>query len=54
MAQVVSAALAYAQRQAISRQADTRVAFDLPNNRLRIHEDRDNDNVIDADFEVKS
>ena len=47
-AQVVSAALAYAQRQAISRQADTRVAFDLPNNRLRIHEDRNNDNVIDA------
>jgi prepilin-type N-terminal cleavage/methylation domain-containing protein len=47
-AQVVSAALAYAQRQAISRQADTRVAFDLANNRLRIHEDRDNDNVIDA------
>jgi len=47
-AQVVSAALAYAQRQAISRQADTRVAFDLSNNRLRIHEDRNNDNVIDA------
>ncbi len=47
-AQVVSATLAYAQRQAISRQADTRVAFDLPNNRLRIHEDRNNDNVIDA------
>lgn len=47
-AQVVSSALSYAQRQAISRQADTRVAFDLPNNRLRIHEDRNNDNVIDA------
>lgn len=47
-AQVVSATLAYAQRQAISRQADTRVAFDVPNNRLRIHEDRNNDNVIDA------
>lgn len=47
-AQVVSSALSYAQRQAISRQADTRVAFDLPNNRLRLHEDRNNDNVIDA------
>ena len=47
-AQVVSSALSYAQRQAISRQADTRVAFDVPNNRLRIHEDRNNDNVIDA------
>lgn len=47
-AQVVSGTLAYAQRQAISRQADTRVAFDLPNRRLRIHEDRNNDNVIDA------
>ncbi len=47
-AQVVSSTLSYAQRQAISRQADTRVAFDLPNKRMRIHEDRDNDNVIDA------
>jgi prepilin-type N-terminal cleavage/methylation domain-containing protein len=47
-AQVVSSALSYAQRQAISRQADTRVAFDVPNNRLRIHEDRNNDNIIDA------
>jgi prepilin-type N-terminal cleavage/methylation domain-containing protein len=47
-AQVISSALSSAQRQAISRQADTRVAFDLANNRLRIHEDRNNDNVIDA------
>jgi prepilin-type N-terminal cleavage/methylation domain-containing protein len=47
-AQVVSTALSYAQRQAISRQADTRVAFDLANNRMRIHEDRNNDNIIDA------
>jgi type IV fimbrial biogenesis protein FimT len=46
-AQVVSSTLSYAQRQAISRQADTRVAFDLPNNRLRVHEDENNDNVID-------
>jgi prepilin-type N-terminal cleavage/methylation domain-containing protein len=46
-AQVVSSTLTYAQRQAISRQADTRVAFDVANNELRIHEDADNDNVID-------
>lgn len=51
-AQVVSTALAYAQRQAISRQADTRVAFDVPNNRMRIHEDRNNDNLIDANERV--
>jgi prepilin-type N-terminal cleavage/methylation domain-containing protein len=51
-AQVVSTALSYAQRQAISRQADTRVAFDLANNRMRIHEDRNNDNIIDADERV--
>jgi prepilin-type N-terminal cleavage/methylation domain-containing protein len=53
-AQVVAATLAYAQRQAISRQADTRVAFDMPNNRLRIHEDENNDNVIDGDERVTS
>jgi prepilin-type N-terminal cleavage/methylation domain-containing protein len=51
-AQVVSSALSYAQRQAISRQADTRVAFDLANNRMRVHEDRNNDNIIDADERV--
>lgn len=51
-AQVVSTALSYAQRQAISRQADTRVAFDLANNRMRIHEDRNNDNIIDANERV--
>jgi hypothetical protein len=46
-AQVVASTLTYAQRQAISRQADTRVAFDVANNELRLHEDADNDNVID-------
>jgi hypothetical protein len=39
--------LVYAQRQAISRQADTRVAFDVANSEIRIHEDANNDNVID-------
>lgn len=47
-AQAVAATLSYAQRQAISRQADTRVAFDVPNSRMRVHEDRNNDNVIDV------
>ena len=51
-AQVVSTALSYAQRQAISRQADTRVGFDVVNNRMRLHEDRNNDNLIDADERV--
>ena len=51
-AQVVATTLIYAQRQAISRQADTRVAFDVANNELRIHEDADNDNVIDANERV--
>jgi Tfp pilus assembly protein FimT len=51
-AQVVATTLVYAQRQAISRQADTRVAFDVANNELRIHEDADNDNVIDANERV--
>lgn len=46
-AQVIASTLTYAQRQAISRQADTRVAFDVANNQLRIHEDANNDNVID-------
>ena len=51
-AQVVASAFSYAQRQAISRQADTRVAFDMANNRMRVHEDRNNDNIIDADERV--
>jgi prepilin-type N-terminal cleavage/methylation domain-containing protein len=46
-AQVVASTLTYAQRQAISRQADTRVAFDIANRQLRVHEDANNDNVID-------
>jgi prepilin-type N-terminal cleavage/methylation domain-containing protein len=46
-AQVVASTLIYAQRQAISRQSDIRVAFDVANSELRIHEDANNDNVID-------
>jgi prepilin-type N-terminal cleavage/methylation domain-containing protein len=51
-AQVVATTLIYAQRQAISRQSDIRVAFDVANNEMRIHEDADNDNVIDANERV--
>jgi prepilin-type N-terminal cleavage/methylation domain-containing protein len=47
-AQAVAGALSHAQRQAISRQADVLVAFDVANRRLRIHEDTDNDNVING------
>ncbi|HEY9015181.1 MAG TPA: GspH/FimT family protein [Gemmatimonadales bacterium] len=51
-ARVLKTTLAYAQRQAISQQADIRVAFDLANNQIRVHEDRNNDNVIDLDERV--
>jgi prepilin-type N-terminal cleavage/methylation domain-containing protein len=47
-ARVVATALSHAQRLAVSEQSDVRVGFDLANNQIRIHEDRDNDNVIDA------
>jgi prepilin-type N-terminal cleavage/methylation domain-containing protein len=47
-ARSLASTLAWAQRQAISQQADVRVAFDLANNRIRVHEDRDNDNVVDV------
>lgn len=47
-AQALAGSLSYAQRQAISRQADVQVAFDVAQNRIRIHEDADNDRVIDA------
>jgi prepilin-type N-terminal cleavage/methylation domain-containing protein len=53
-AQVVTSTLIYAQRQAISRQADTRVAFDVANNELRIHEDSTNDNIINFNERVTS
>jgi prepilin-type N-terminal cleavage/methylation domain-containing protein len=46
-ARVLATTLAYAQRQAISQQSDIRVAFDVATNQIRIHEDRNNDNVID-------
>jgi prepilin-type N-terminal cleavage/methylation domain-containing protein len=51
-AQTLASALTYAQRQAISLQTDIRVGFDVATNELRIHEDADNDNVIDLDERV--
>jgi prepilin-type N-terminal cleavage/methylation domain-containing protein len=47
-AQAVAGALSQAQRMAISRQADVVVVFDVANRRLRIHEDADNDNLING------
>jgi prepilin-type N-terminal cleavage/methylation domain-containing protein len=43
----VTSSLTYAQRLAVSLQHDVRVAFDSTNSRLRVHEDLDNDNVMD-------
>lgn len=42
----VTAGLSYAQRLSVSLQSDVRVAFDAPNRRLRVHEDTNNDGVI--------
>ncbi len=52
-ARVVATTLSYAQRQAISQQADIRIAFDVVNRTMRVHEDRDNDNAIDAGERVR-
>ena len=46
-ARVVVTTLAYAQRMAISQQANINVAFDAAQRGLRIHEDRDNNDAID-------
>ena len=45
-------ALTYAQRLSVSLQHDVRVAFDSANGRIRVHEDDDNDNVMDANERV--
>lgn len=51
-ARVVATVLSHAQRMAISQQSDIRIAFDIPNNQLRVHEDRNNDNVVDPEERV--
>ncbi len=43
----VSMTLARAQRMAVMRQHDVVVAFDTANRRLRVHNDNDNDGVVD-------
>ncbi|MGH7657336.1 MAG: pilus assembly FimT family protein [Gemmatimonadales bacterium] len=44
----VTATLSYSQRLAVTLQHDVRVAIDQPNDRLRIHEDLNNNGVMDA------
>jgi prepilin-type N-terminal cleavage/methylation domain-containing protein len=48
----VTATLSYAQRLAVSLQHDIRVSFDGPNRRLRMHEDANNDGVMDVNERV--
>lgn len=43
----VTTSLTYAQRLAVSLQHDVRVSFDSTNNRIRVHEDTDNDGIMD-------
>jgi Tfp pilus assembly protein FimT len=44
----VGTAMIGAQRYAVTRQHDVIVTFDEPNNVLRVHDDRNNDQVADA------
>ncbi len=44
----ITATLSYSQRLAVTLQHDIRVAVDQPNRRLRVHEDRNNNGVIEA------
>jgi prepilin-type N-terminal cleavage/methylation domain-containing protein len=43
----ITAGLSYAQRLAVSLQSDVRVSFDSTTRRLQVHEDTDNDGVVD-------
>lgn len=46
--QVLGTTMLTVQRQAITQQHNIIVRFDTAQNRLRIHEDRDNDSVVDT------
>lgn len=46
-ARTLVSTLNYSQRLAVSLQHDVRVAFDVGGRRLRVHEDANNNNVID-------
>ncbi len=48
----VTAGLSYAQRLAVSLQSDVRVGFDGANRRLRIHEDTNDDGIINNNERV--
>jgi Tfp pilus assembly protein FimT len=48
----ITASLSYAQRLSVSLQHDVRVAFDVTGNRLRVHEDNNNDGVINNNERV--
>ncbi len=45
--------LARAQRLAVTNQSSVNVLFDLSTNAVKVHEDDDNDNVIDANERVR-
>jgi prepilin-type N-terminal cleavage/methylation domain-containing protein len=46
--------LSRAQRMAVTNQSSVNVLFDLGTNAIRIHEDDDNDNTIDANERVRT
>ncbi|MDZ4864960.1 MAG: prepilin-type N-terminal cleavage/methylation domain-containing protein [Gemmatimonadota bacterium] len=48
----VTASLSYAQRLAVSLQHDIRVSFDAPNRRIRVHEDANNNGVMDINERI--
>jgi Tfp pilus assembly protein FimT len=50
----VTALLARAQRLAVTNQYDVNVLFDVANNAIEIHQDANNDNVIQSDEQVRS
>jgi len=50
----VRALLQVAERSAVTRQSSVIVGVDAPNHRFRIHEDADNDRVVDSGERVRS
>jgi prepilin-type N-terminal cleavage/methylation domain-containing protein len=50
----MTSSLTYAQRLAVTLQHDVRVSFDVPNGRLRIHEDANNNGLMDGAERVTS
>jgi len=52
-ARVVVSTMQLAERTAVQRQHDVVVSFDLGQNRMRIHEDRDNDRSLDTGEPVR-